>query len=105
MNLDKRSIKNPDIEIALNKILSEESPFYSTMWDSLTHHQRNVLQAIAVYGGHLYRDIIHFTIIFLKLSNLFPSFYISAYCSAVYRVLLIQAIPFLSKVIYVSYNS
>ena len=51
MNRDKQQLKNSDIEIALYKILSEETPFYSTIWDGLTHHQRNVLQALAVYGG------------------------------------------------------
>ena len=51
MNLDKKRINTLDIEAALKKILSEETPFYLSLWDSLTLHQRNVLQAIANFGG------------------------------------------------------
>lgn len=50
-NLDKKKIRISDVEIALGKILSEETPFYLSLWDSLTLHQRNVLRAIANFGG------------------------------------------------------
>jgi len=50
-NLDKKKIRIPDVGIALRKILSEETPFYLSLWDSLTLHQRNVLRAIANFGG------------------------------------------------------
>lgn len=51
MNLDKKKVKVSYVETALDKILSEETPFYLTIWDILTLHQRNVLQAIANFGG------------------------------------------------------
>lgn len=50
-NLDKRKIRIPDVGIALGKILSEETPFYLSLWGNLTLHQRNVLRAIANFGG------------------------------------------------------
>jgi hypothetical protein len=51
MNLDKKKIRIYDVGITLGKILSEETPFYLSLWDSLTLHQRNVLRAIANFGG------------------------------------------------------
>lgn len=51
MNLDKKKISILDVKTGLRKILSEESPFYLSLWDSLTLAQRNVLQAIANVGG------------------------------------------------------
>lgn len=48
----KKSIKICDIRVALKKILSEQSPFYLSLWDSLTLHQKNVLRAIANFGGY-----------------------------------------------------
>jgi AAA+ ATPase superfamily predicted ATPase len=51
MNLDKKKINILDVETGLRKILSEETPFYLSLWDSLTLHQRNSLQAIANFGG------------------------------------------------------
>ena len=51
VNLDKKKINISDVETALGKILSEETPFYLSLWDSLTLHQRNILEAIANFGG------------------------------------------------------
>lgn len=51
VNLDKKKIRICDVEVALRKILSEQTPFYLSLWDSLTLHQRNVLRAIATFGG------------------------------------------------------
>ena len=51
MNLDKKKINISDIRIALGKIVSEETPFYLSLWDNLTLHQRDVLRAIANFGG------------------------------------------------------
>ena len=51
VNLDKKKINISDVETALGKILSEETPLYLSLWDSLTLHQRNILEAIANFGG------------------------------------------------------
>lgn len=51
INLDRKRIRISDVAIGLGKILSEETPFYLSLWDSLTLHQRNVLRAIANSGG------------------------------------------------------
>lgn len=50
-NLDSKEIKIGDIELSLNKILAQETPIYIGIWDSLSLHQRRVLQSIACYGG------------------------------------------------------
>ncbi len=51
MNFDKKKIRIRDIRTALRKIVLEETPFYLSLWDSLSLHQRNVLRAIASFGG------------------------------------------------------
>ena len=51
MKVDKKKIHVEDVEAGLLKILNEEEPFFTKIWDNLTLHQRNVLQAIAVSGG------------------------------------------------------
>lgn len=51
VNLGEKKINTSDIITALEKILSEETPFYLSLWDSLTLNQRNVLRAIANFGG------------------------------------------------------
>ena len=51
INLAKKKLRIDDVGIALGKILSEETPFYLSLWDNLTLFQRNVLQAIANFGG------------------------------------------------------
>ena len=51
VNLDKKKINALNVETALKTILSEQTPFYLSLWDSLTLHQRNVLQAVANFGG------------------------------------------------------
>jgi len=52
MNFDIKKIKIDDLRAALKKILSEQSPFYLSLWDSLTLHQKNALRAIANFSGH-----------------------------------------------------
>ena len=51
MNLNKKKINISDVRIGIGEILSEETPFYLSLWDNLTLHQRNVLRAIANFGG------------------------------------------------------
>ena len=51
MNLDEKKIKKSQITIAISKIVNEESPFYNSIWDQLTMHQRLTLQGIATLGG------------------------------------------------------
>lgn len=51
MNFEKKKVEIKDIEAALAKILSEQTPFYLSLWDNLTLHQRNILRAIANFGG------------------------------------------------------
>lgn len=67
MNLDKKRLRINDIRTILGKILSEESPFYLSLWDSLTLHQRNVLRAIANFGGEKM-----FSQEFITVSNIGP---------------------------------
>jgi len=51
MNLDKKKVKISDVEEALRQIVLEQTPFYLSLWDSLTINQRNALSAIATFGG------------------------------------------------------
>jgi AAA+ ATPase superfamily predicted ATPase len=51
MKLNEKEIGIADVEIGLDNILTEETPFFANMWEELPLHQRNVLQAIAVFGG------------------------------------------------------
>jgi len=51
MNRDKKIIGIGNVEVALRNLISEQNPFYLSLWDSLTLHQRNVLRAIANFGG------------------------------------------------------
>lgn len=48
---DTKKIILQDIEPTLDRILTENTPFYLSIWDGLSLHQRQVLQAIAHYGG------------------------------------------------------
>ena len=51
MNLDKKKVKISDVEEALRQIVLEQTPFYLSLWDSLTINKRNALSAIATFGG------------------------------------------------------
>lgn len=51
LNRDAKKIKETDVEIALDTIITEETPIYSSLWDSLSLHQRQVLYAIAHSGS------------------------------------------------------
>ncbi len=46
-----KRIRKSDVEIALDVILTEETPIYIALWDPLTLHQRQVLYAIANSGS------------------------------------------------------
>lgn len=48
---DTKRIGVDHVERVLERILTEQSPLYLTIWDNLSLHQRRVLQAIAVRGG------------------------------------------------------
>jgi len=49
---DTRIIKADYLQPVLDRILSENAPIYISLWDSLSLHQRRVLQAIARNGGN-----------------------------------------------------
>ncbi|MBD3179082.1 MAG: hypothetical protein GF417_05530 [Candidatus Latescibacteria bacterium] len=51
MKFEEKKIALSEIEIAMDSILNEETPFFARIWEGLPLHQRNVLQAIAVCGG------------------------------------------------------
>jgi len=68
MNLDKKKINISDIEVALRKILFEQTPFYLSLWDNLTLHQRDVLRAIANFSGEKI-----FSQEFIATTNIGPS--------------------------------
>ncbi|MDD5060945.1 MAG: ATP-binding protein, partial [Candidatus Marinimicrobia bacterium] len=48
---DTKVIRSEYLEPTLIRILNENAPVYISIWDSLTLHQRRVLQAIARNGG------------------------------------------------------
>lgn len=47
----QKDIQNKDVDTTLSKIIKRHSPFYVSLWDNLTARQRNVLRAIARFGG------------------------------------------------------
>jgi hypothetical protein len=49
---DTRIIKSEYLQPVLDRILNENAPIYISLWDSLSLHQRRVLQAIARNGGN-----------------------------------------------------
>jgi len=51
MNFEKKYMEKTDVDEALKRILLEQNPYYLSMWDSLTLHQRSVLKSIAYFGG------------------------------------------------------
>lgn len=62
---DIRRIESKDVEPALERILTETTPVFLSIWDNLSLQQRRLLQAISVSGGdHL------FTQDFIILNNL-----------------------------------
>jgi AAA+ ATPase superfamily predicted ATPase len=46
-----KKAEKSDVKAVLERIVSEESPIYLTIWDELTLHQRRLLQAVATSGG------------------------------------------------------
>lgn len=48
---DVKKIRTNDIEPTLNLILTENTPFYLSIWDGLSMHQRRLLHSIANLGG------------------------------------------------------
>lgn len=68
MNFTERKINISDVRMALGKILSEQTPFYLSIWDSLTLHQKNALRAIANFGGEKI-----FSQEFMAINNIGPS--------------------------------
>jgi len=54
MNFEKKYMEKTDVDEALKRILLEQNPYYLSMWDSLTLHQRSVLKSIAYFGGKRY---------------------------------------------------
>jgi hypothetical protein len=49
--LEEQVVKRKVIDTVLNKILERESPLFLALWEGLSVHQRQVLQAIATRGG------------------------------------------------------
>ena len=43
---DRKEINIKDVETCLKKIVSEQTPYYITLWDNLTINQRDVLSAV-----------------------------------------------------------
>lgn len=48
---DRKKIDIVDVKTCLEKIISEQAPYYINLWDNLTLTQRNVLGAIVNIGG------------------------------------------------------
>ncbi|GFP43568.1 hypothetical protein HKBW3C_02698 [Candidatus Hakubella thermalkaliphila] len=49
--LEEKVVKREAVDTVLNKILERESPIFLALWEGLSVHQRQVLQAIATGGG------------------------------------------------------
>jgi hypothetical protein len=48
---EEKEIRKRDVDTTLHKIVKRHYPFYMSLWDNLTSRQRNVLRAVARFGG------------------------------------------------------
>lgn len=51
LHRERKKVDIADVKTCLEKIVSEQTPYYISLWDNLTINQRNILAAIVNIGG------------------------------------------------------